>query len=172
MPFEQFSPDIDESKLAEESEVDMVLRLALEKARAVRHRFNHHLIISSDQTALCQETLLGKPGNIEKAIEQLQFQSGKEVTFYTSLILFNSQDNSYQHHVSETVVRFRELSLSQIKNYLKKDQPFNCAGSFKSESLGAALFKSIKTDDPDALLGLPLLALVQMLSNVGMDPLQ
>ncbi len=171
LPFEQFSPDIDESQRAQELVQDMVLRLALEKAQAVSVRFNHHFIISSDQVAVCKHTILGKPGNYEKALQQLQFQSGEEVIFYTSLVLLNSVDNSYQQHLAETVVSFRELTLSQIKNYLKKDQPYNCAGSFKSESLGAALFRSIKTDDPDALLGLPLLSLVEMLSRVGLDPL-
>ncbi len=171
LPFEQYSPNIDESRKKSETVEDMVLRLALEKALVVSHHRKHHFIIASDQVAVCKGSILGKPGNLEKARKQLQFQSGEEVTFYTSLILLNSQDNSYQQHLSTILVNFRVLSLTRINNYLNKEQPFNCAGSFKSESLGAALFSSIKSDDPDALLGLPLLSLVQMLSNVGMDPL-
>lgn len=174
LKFTQISPNIDETSKLNESSKDLVKRLAVEKARAVASNLpsnENSLIISSDQVAVCDGVIFGKPGNHEAAIEQLQFESGKIVNFYTSLALLNSANGRVQEHVDATKVHFRTLNNSQIETYLKTDQPYNCAGSFKSEAFGASLFTKIETEDPDALIGLPLLTLVTMLTNEGMDPL-
>ena len=166
IPFETAAPDIDESPLENETPQELVKRLAEEKAKAVAKQFPHHLIIGSDQVAVVDNQILGKPGNHENAVKQLQQTSGKTVHFYTGLCLLNSNNNHMQSEVVPFDVVFRKLTNSEIENYLLKEQPYNCAGSFKSEGLGIALFEKLKGDDPNTLIGLPLIVLIRMLSNV------
>lgn len=168
-PFITAAPDIDETRLADESARDMVLRLSLEKAKAVATRHPDALIIGSDQCAVLHEQVIGKPGSHENAVKQLQNSSGKTVAFLTGLCLYDSRDGSYQLDVVPFSVDFRELTAAEIDLYLRKDQPYNCAGSFRSESLGITLFKRMHGDDPTALMGLPLIRLSQMLQQAGLD---
>lgn len=167
--FDTAAPDIDETRLAGESARDMVLRLSLQKAQAVAAQYPDALIIGSDQCAVLHEQVIGKPGSHENAVKQLQNSSGQTVAFLTGLCLYDSRDGSYQLDVVPFAVDFRELSDAEIDAYLRKDQPYNCAGSFRSESLGITLFKRMHGDDPSALMGLPLIRLSQMLKQAGVD---
>lgn len=169
IPFETAAPDIDETRYDGESARDMVLRLSLQKAQAVAAQYPDALIIGSDQCAVLHEQVIGKPGNHENAVQQLQNSSGKTVAFLTGLCLYDSRDGSYQLDVVPFAVDFRELNDAEIDAYLRKDQPYNCAGSFRSESLGITLFKRMHGNDPTALMGLPLIRLSQMLTQAGMD---
>ena len=139
------------------------------KANAVAKNHPNALIIGSDQVALLDGKLLGKPGNHENAVKQLENASGKSVTFYTGLCLINSATNNMQTICDIFRVYFRQLSRQQIENYLQKEQPYNCAGSFKSEAYGIALFDKLEGDDPNTLIGLPLIRLIQMLGNEGIS---
>jgi len=163
------SPEIDESRREGETPEQLVARLASEKARAVAERHPNSLIIGSDQVAVNGEEILGKPGNHEKAMQQLRNASGKRITFYTGLCLYNSETGSEQTIVEPFHVHFRQLSDEQIDNYLKAEQPYNCAGSFKSEALGIALFEKLEGDDPNSLIGLPLIRLIEMLEKEGVN---
>ncbi len=167
--FETASPDIDESRHEGENPVDLVERLAEEKAKAVAEAYPDALIIGSDQVACLDDQVLGKPGNFDKAFEQLSQASGKRVTFNTGLCLLNSRTGNSQVVCEPFHVQFRRLSGDQIKNYLDREQPFNCAGSFKSEALGIALFEKLEGDDPNGLIGLPLIRLIAMLENEGVN---
>lgn len=168
-PFTTAAPDIDETRRMGESARDMVLRLSLEKAQAVAAQHPDALIIGSDQCAVLHEQVIGKPGSHENAVKQLQHSSGQTVAFLTGLCLYDSRDGSYQLDVVPFEVDFRELTDGEIDRYLRKDQPYNCAGSFRSESLGITLFKRMYGDDPTALMGLPLIRLSQMLQQAGLD---
>ncbi len=168
-PFETAAPDIDETRLEGESARQMVLRLSLEKAQAVAALYPDALIIGSDQCAVLHDQVIGKPGNHENAVKQLQNSSGQMVSFLTGLCLYDSRDGSYQLDVVPFAVHFRELSDAEIDCYLRKDQPYNCAGSFRSESLGITLFKQMRGTDPTALMGLPLIRLSEMLKQAGVD---
>ena len=159
------SPDIDETPLKNEHPKDMVARLAKQKAQAIAERHPHSIIIASDQCATLDGKIIGKPGNHEQAVEQLTLASGRAVTFYTSLCVFNAGTNQYEETVEPFYVYFRELSASQIENYLQKEQPYQCAGSFKSEGLGISLFSRLEGDDPNTLIGLPLIKLIAMLER-------
>ena len=165
LPFEIYSPDIDETALADEKAEDLVIRLAEQKARAVVKHFPKHLIIASDQVAVINQEILGKPHHFTNACRQLEMASGNTVLFYTSLCLLNAETENIQLDVELTKVKFRKLSQEQIHRYLHKDEPYNCAGSFKTESLGITLFESIQSNDPNALIGLPLIKLITFLSN-------
>jgi len=171
LSFSQFSPEIDETPLVLESIADMVLRLGEQKALKIAETHANALIIASDQAALCDGLILGKPGNHQKAIEQLQFMRSKKTVFYTSVILLNANTKNIQKKVVTTEVTLKALSNQQIENYLKLDQPYQCAGSFKSESLGVALFDKIESEDPNALMGLPMITLIKFLTAEGCDPL-
>lgn len=168
-PFETAAPDIDETRLDGESAHDMVLRLSLAKARKVAEQHPDALIIGSDQCAVLHEQVIGKPGSHENAVKQLQNSSAQTVAFLTGLCLYDSRDGSYQLDVVPFSVDFRELADGEIERYLRKDQPYNCAGSFRSESLGITLFKRMYGDDPTALMGLPLIRLSEMLRAAGLD---
>lgn len=161
------SPEIDESRLEGESPEQLVARLAEEKARAVAARRPQSLIIGSDQVAVIDGEILGKPGSHDRAVTQLKAASGRRVTFLTALCLYNSTTGDSQLEVVPFGVVFRELSDMQIENYLQAEQPYNCAGSFKSEALGIALFEKLEGDDPNTLIGLPLIRLVRMLEAEG-----
>lgn len=159
------NPQVDETPLAGESPEQLVARLAEAKARAVALRHPDALIIGSDQVAVNGETIVGKPGDHIRAIEQLRQSSGKRITFLTGLALYNSATGHCQVVVEPFSVIFRPLNDGQIENYLKREQPYNCAGSFKSEGLGIALFQRMEGDDPNALVGLPLIKLIEMLER-------
>ncbi|MBT9612490.1 MAG: septum formation inhibitor Maf [Burkholderiales bacterium] len=167
IPFEVMSPDVDETTLANEAPQDTALRLAQLKARAVAEKFPDALIIGSDQVALLNGRQLGKPHTFENAKQQLLAASGQAVVFHTALCLLNSRSGNMQACVMPITVRFRKLSEDQIERYLQKEQPYNCAGSAKSEGLGIALIERFEGDDPNALVGLPLIALVGMLNKEG-----
>ncbi len=162
------SPDIDETRHSGEAPEALVQRLALEKARAVATRHPGALIVGSDQVAvLANGTILGKPGSEARAIEQLQQASGSTVTFLTGLCLYNAGNDQHQLCCEPFRVHFRELGREAISAYIKKEQPLNCAGSFKSEGLGITLFRKLEGDDPNALIGLPLIRLTDMLAGEG-----
>ena len=171
LPFSVASPDADESPLPGEAAEALALRLAEAKARAVAPAYPQALIIGSDQVAIANGKIYGKPGTHERAVAQLQELSGQSVNFYTALCLYDSRNDSRQICGVPTQVKFRSLSNSEIENYLAREPAYNCAGSAKSEGLGIALLDSLSGDDPNALVGLPLIALCAMLRQVGMNPL-
>ena len=171
LPFSVASPDTDESPLPGEAAETLALRLAEAKARAVAPAYPQALIIGSDQVAIANGKIYGKPGTHERAVAQLQELSGQSVNFYTALCLYDSRNDSRQICGVPTQVKFRSLSNSEIENYLAREPAYNCAGSAKSEGLGIALLDSLSGDDPNALVGLPLIALCAMLRQVGMNPL-
>lgn len=169
LTFDIDSPDIDEQRKDDESASDMVQRLAKNKARAVATRHPNALIIGSDQVAVLDDTILGKPLSHDNAVRQLQAASGKRVTFLTGLCLYNSANQRSQVSCVPYTVYFRTLSDDQIERYLQQDQPYNSAGSFKSEGLGITLFEKLEGDDPNTLIGLPVIELVRMLANEGVQ---
>lgn len=171
LPFLCIAPGADETRLMDETPEAMVARLSHAKATAIGVNHPNALIIGSDQTAVCQGQILGKPGNHENARAQLQAMSGQQVTFHTGLCLFNSASGAFQLEVVPFQVQFRTLSDHEIENYLLREQPYQCAGSFKSEGLGIALFERLVGDDPNSLIGLPLIRLCHMLRQEGLDPL-
>jgi MAF protein len=145
------------------------VRLAEAKARAVAGTYPQALIIGSDQVAVIDDDILGKPGDRERAIEQLTRASGKTVVFYTGLCLFNAATGRGRTICEPFRVCFRHLTSAQIAGYVDRERPFDCAGSFKSEGLGIALFERLDGDDPNALVGLPLIRLVGLLADTGVD---
>ena len=148
---------------------DYVLRLAKTKAESIVSTNNNSLIIAADQALQCDKKILGKPGNYNKAKEQLIFMSNRKLTFYTGLCLINTETKIIEADVVSFRVDFRKLTESEIENYLVKEKPYDCAGSFKSEKLGISLLKKMDGDDPTALIGLPLIRLCKMLRNQGVD---
>lgn len=168
IPFICCSPDIDESPLANEKPEDTALRLSQEKARKVAAQYPQALIIGCDQVATLDGQQIGKPGTHANAARQLQSMRGREVTFHSALCLYNAATGTMQADVVPYVVEFRMLSDAQIENYLHKEQPYNCAGSAKSEGLGIALIARMEGTDPNALIGLPLIRLITMLQNEGL----
>jgi septum formation protein len=168
IPFICCSPDIDESPLANEKPEDTALRLSQEKARKVAAQYPQALIIGCDQVATLDGQQIGKPGTHANAVRQLQSMRGREVTFHSALCLYNAATGTMQADVVPYVVEFRMLSDAQIENYLHKEQPYNCAGSAKSEGLGIALIARMEGTDPNALIGLPLIRLITMLQNEGL----
>ncbi len=167
-----FSPDIDESSQPGEKPEQLVKRLSEQKALAVAKQFNDALIISSDQLAVVDQQILGKPGNHENAIKQLLSVSGKTVRFLTGLALYNAKTKTMQSVVEPFDVSFRQLTTEQIAFYLKQEKPYNCAGSFKSEGFGISLFNRLHGDDPNTLIGLPLIRLIDLLANEGINILE
>lgn len=166
-PFAWAAPSIDESPRADESAEALVRRLAQEKAQALAGRFGSHLIIGSDQVAVLDGQVLGKPHNDERAHAQLSAASGKSVTFLTGLALLDSRSGSCQVDCIPYTVHFRALSSEQIARYLNAEEPYDCAGSFRAEGLGISLFRSTEGSDVNSLIGLPLIRLVEMLDSVG-----
>lgn len=172
IPFEVAAPDVDETPLPGESPSQTALRLSALKAQAVAVQFPDALIIGSDQVLMLDEEQLGKPGNFDNAFAQLKKMSGKAMVFHTALTLLNGKTGRAQTRDVPTVVHIRKLTDAQIEAYLKKEQPYDCAGSAKSESLGIALMECMDSPDPTALIGLPLMALTEMLMNEGVDVLK
>jgi MAF protein len=171
LEFECAKPNVDETALENESPIELVKRLAIEKAKAVAVEFPDALIIGSDQVAMCDGEILGKPHNFENAVKQLTKFSNKTVAFYTGLCVYDSGLDYTTALIEPFLVHFNELSRSDIENYLHAEQPYNCAGSFKSEGLGICLFKKLEGDDPNTLIGLPLIKLVELLKQHGVDVL-
>ncbi len=172
IPFAVDSPNIDESRRPGESALDLSLRLALEKARAVAARHPQAWVIGSDQVAQIASGEqagqdFGKPGSHEKAVEMLQALSGQTLQFHTALCLYDSEQRRQQLEVVTVTAQYRRLTLAEIDHYLRLDQPYDCAGSARSESLGITLMESIHSDDPTALEGLPLICLSRMLRQWG-----
>src|SRR4030066_341716 len=171
LPFETLSPDIDETPLPGETPSTTALRLSVLKAQAAAATYPDALIIGSDQVLMLDNEQLGKPGNFDNAFAQLKKMQGKCMVFHTALTLFNSRTGRLQTRDVPTVVHIRPLSEAQIEAYLKKEQPYDCAGSAKSESLGIALMERMDSPDPTALIGLPLMAVPEMRINEGIDVL-
>ena len=171
LPFETASPEVDETRHADEDPEELVKRLSLEKAKAVAEKYPDALIIGSDQVATLGDTIIGKPGPHERAMEQLKAASGQSVTFLTGLALYDSASGR-SHTVCEPFrVDFRDLGEKEIDDYLRREEPYDCAGSFKSEGLGIALFSLMDGEDPNSLVGLPLIQLVSMLRENGVHVL-
>lgn len=169
LPFVCSSPDIDESHRPGESALDLVKRLARGKALALAGSHPAHLIIGSDQVAVLGERILGKPHTFENAREQLLAASGARVTFLTGLALLNSQTGACQVDCIPFTVNMRALDPERIERYLRAEQPYDCAGSFKAEGLGVSLFQSTEGPDATSLVGLPLIRLVDMLLAEGVQ---
>ena len=163
LPFETAAPEVDETPLPGEFARATSLRLAQEKARAVAAAYPDALIIGSDQIALLDGQQIGKPLTHDNAFRQLRAMRGKTTIFYTALALLNSKTGRMQTEVAENNVTLRDLSDAEIEGYLLKEQPYHCAGSAKSEGLGIALMSRMTGDDPNALVGLPLILLTEML---------
>ena len=171
LPFECAAPNVDESPQPGESPRHLVVRLAQEKAKSLAARFPDHLIIGSDQVCILDGMITGKPHTEENARQQLLKARGSIVTFYTGLALYNSSTGHLQTECEPFDVHFRHLSEQEIDDYVRKERPLNCAGSFKSEGLGIALFDRLDGRDPNTLVGLPLIALCQMLRREHYNPL-
>jgi septum formation protein len=165
LPFEAISPEVDETPLPEEAPQDTALRLAQVKALKIAETHPQALVIGCDQVATLDGLQLGKPGNHENAIKQLQMMRGRTVIFHSALCLYNAQTQNMQAEVVPYEVAFRELTDAQIERYLLTEEPYNCAGSAKSEGLGISLISSMQGKDPNALIGLPLIQLITMLQN-------
>ena len=169
IPFNSISPNVDESALAGEKPQETALRLAQEKAKKIGIEYPHALVIGCDQVATLDGEQLGKPLNHNNATAQLQKMRGREVVFHSALCLYNAATGNMQAKVVPYLVKFRQLSDEQIESYLTKEQPYHCAGSAKSEGLGIALIERMLGEDPNALIGLPLIKLITMLHNEGIN---
>ena len=167
--FTTVSPEVNERYFQDELISDYVLRLAKTKAESIVSKNDSSLIIAADQALQCDKKILGKPGNYNKAKEQLIFMSNRSLTFYTGLCLINTETKIIEEDVVSFRVDFRKLTESEIENYLVKEKPYDCVGSFKSEKLGISLLKKMNGDDPTTLIGLPLIRLCKMLRNQGVD---
>lgn len=171
LPFTCVSPDVDETPFASESPEHTSLRLAESKARKVAESYPKALIIGCDQVATVDGLQIGKPGNHENAVRQLAMLSGKEVVFHSAISLYDSASQQMQSTIVPYYVKFKALTPLQIETYLQLEQPYDCAGSAKSEGMGIALLDYMRGDDPNALIGLPVIALVNMLQQAGIDVL-
>lgn len=169
LAFDCASPDIDESPLPQETVAALVGRLSLAKAQALAARYPQHLIIGSDQAASLNGRIMGKPLSHARAMAQLEAASGQTVRFYTGLCLLNTFTGQAQQAVETVDVNFRPLSSAEIERYLRREQPYDCAGSFKCEGLGVSLFESLEGRDPNSLIGLPLIRLCAMLRAEGLQ---
>jgi septum formation protein len=167
VPFSCISPEVDETPLANELPQHTALRLAQAKAKKVGALHADALIIGCDQVATLDNQQLGKPLTHENATRQLRLMRGREVIFHSALCLYNAETQHMQAEVVPYLVKFRNLTDVQIESYLSKEQPYHCAGSAKSEGLGIAIIEKMTGDDPNALIGLPLIALINMLNNEG-----
>ena len=165
--FVQAAPGTDETPLPDETPAARALRLAIAKAAAVARDYPDALVIGSDQVAELDGLILDKPGTAERARAQLAASSGREVHFHTALCLLDARNGRRHTHVDRTRVRFRTLDAAEIARYVEREQPLDCAGSFKCEGLGISLFEAIDNADPSALIGLPLIALARLLREAG-----
>ena len=172
LPFEVHAPDVDETPLAGEMPADLAQRLALAKARAVSAAHPDAIVIGSDQVADLDGTPIGKPGTHERAVEQLRAMRGRSIVFQTAVAVVRGSTSYVGTALAPVTVRFRNLSDTEIEHYLRTEQPYDCAGSAKCETLGIALLDAIDSDDPTALVGLPLIRTSALLRAAGIDPLQ
>lgn len=172
IPFDIANPQTDESPLAGETPESTALRLSEAKARAVAGAFPDALIIGSDQVAIVAGQIFGKPGTHERAVAQLRAMRGKTVNFFTGLCLFDARSGKARVRGVPTRVTIRDLSDAEIEDYLRREQPYNCAGAAKSEGLGIAIIARMEGDDPNALIGLPLIALCELLKEAGLPVLR
>lgn len=163
------APNVDESVLPGRSAPALVARLALTKAKAVAEHYPNGLIIGADQVADHRGEIIGKPADHQDAVRQLQSMSGSVITLYAGVVLYDPAGNDVQSAVEPFVVEFRELDADLIDRYLKAEQPYNCCGSLKAEGPGIALLKRLQGEDPNALVGLPLIRLIDMLKNAGVE---
>jgi septum formation protein len=168
LPFDVCSPDVDETPLAGEAPLALAQRLALAKARAVAQQYPKHVVIGSDQVADLHGTPLGKPGTHPRAVEQLQRMRGQTVQFHTALAVMHNAAGLCLQDTATVHVVFRHYSDEEIERYLQREQPYDCAGSAKSEGLGIAMLDRIDSDDPTALIGLPLIRTARMLRQAGL----
>lgn len=168
LSFNCVSPNIDETPQHSENIADMVMRLSLTKAETIVKQHPNAIIIASDQSASLENKAIGKAGNFNNALNQLKSFQGKTIDFYTGLAVYNPINQQYLTALDTTKVYFRNLSEQQLENYLLAEQPYDCAGSFKSEGLGIVLFSKIETQDPNALIGLPLIKLIELLDEIGL----
>jgi len=171
LPFGVQAPETDEARQPREQPATRALRLAHAKAIAVHARHPEACVIGSDQVAVVGRRILDKPGDPARCRQQLEASSGKRVVFHTAVVVIGPGSRESRGHVDRTTVCFRKLTDSEITRYVEIEQPFDCAGSFRSEGLGVALFESIETRDPAALIGLPLIWLAGALRDAGLDPL-
>ncbi len=169
IPYEVTAPTVDETPAAGETPQGLALRLACAKAQSVRVAFPDALIIGSDQVAVVGDTLLDKPGTHARAVEQLKLMSGKPVVFFTALCLLNARTLQRQTALVPITVHMRELGTDQIERYLQTERPYDCAGSARIEGLGITLVARLEGDDPNALIGLPLIKLCDMLRSEGIE---
>ncbi|TNH93928.1 Maf family protein [Aeromonas sobria] len=167
LPFDCAAPDVDERPLAEESAQALVARLARAKAQAIADGRDHGLIIGSDQVCVCDGRILGKPGTIDNAVSQLMAAQGRSVTFYTGLCVLDAATGQTHQLVEPFTVHFRNLDEAAIRRYVEAELPLDCAGSFKCEGMGIVLFKGLEGRDPNALIGLPLIGLIELLACHG-----
>jgi septum formation protein len=168
LPFGAVAPGVEEIRRPDENAEAMVVRLAREKAAAVAARLKTGLIIGSDQCAVLDGRILGKLGSAGNACAQLAAASGQRVRFLTAVCVLDAASGKVREALDETTVTFRALDDATIRRYVEREQPLDCAGSFKSEGLGITLFERIENNDPSALMGLPLIALARLLRNAGM----
>ncbi|WP_087018174.1 Maf family protein [Thaumasiovibrio subtropicus] len=171
LAFETLSPDCDETPLCNEGALELVERLSIDKAKACAATYPDHWIIGSDQVCIINGEITGKPLTEDRAVAQLKRASGNTITFYTGLALYHSKTEQTYSLVEPFKVHFRGLDEEEIRRYIKKESPLHCAGSFKSEGLGIALFHRLEGRDPNTLIGLPLIALNELLIEVGINPL-
>jgi len=169
IPFECCSPDIDESAAVSETPIDLVTRLAREKAQSVSQSNRRAVVIGSDQVAVFKDRIIGKPGNHEAAVQQLSSFSGQVVEFLTAVSVQCLDKGFTELHIDTTRVHFRVLETAEIERYLQAEQAYDCAGAFKAESLGIVLFERISSEDPTALIGLPLIHTAAMLRRAGLQ---
>lgn len=167
--FEVHVPNVNETPSPDELPQQLASRLATDKAQAIAHHHPSHLIIGCDQVAALDQRILGKPGDHQTACHQLELCSGKSVCFYTGLTLLNTQSHGHHHIIEPFTVHFRHLTPEQINYYLLMEKPYDCAGSFKVEGLGITLFEKLEGNDPNALIGLPLIQLVTLLNKEGIS---
>ena len=172
LPFEVIAPLVDEAPLPGEVPAVLAQRLAMAKARAVAAQHPGAIVIGSDQVADLHGQAIGKPGTHERAVAQLRSMRGQRITFQTAVAVVHANRGYAQGLLASVVVSFRDLSDAQIEHYLRTEQPYDCAGSAKCETLGIALLEAIDSDDPTALIGLPLIRTCRLLREAGLDPLQ
>ncbi len=171
LPFEVRSPEVDETPLVGERPVDLTERLALAKAEAIADRDRESVVIGSDQVADLDGRSIGKPGDHPRAIAQLRSMRGRMVLFHTAVAVVCRATGLRAVEIASVTVRFRDFDDDEIERYLRAEQPYDCAGSAKAETLGIALLASIESDDPTALVGLPLIRTCALLRRAGIDPL-
>ncbi len=171
MPFHAEAPDIDEAPLPGEAPRDLVLRLSIAKARAVADRWPHAIVIGSDQAASFDGHILGKPGTVNAAVGQLRTFAGRRVDFLTGVAVVNAAANRARTAIDTTTACFRDVSEAEIRRYVDRDKPLDCAGSIRFEGLGPLLLERVDTEDPSAAIGLPLIVLGELLRAEGVNPL-